>query len=120
MSFKTPESTVELAICMALEARGYRVVKVPRAGYYDAVRKTFRKHANKWALNGFPDLVVFHKNLNGRFLGLEVKSEKGRQSDAQKQMQEIITSSGGFYFLIRNVEDAFEALKQAELTVTRS
>ena len=41
----------------------------------------------------------------GLFVGIEVKSDKGRQSPEQKQVEEFITKLGGHYILARGIED---------------
>jgi hypothetical protein len=119
LTLKAPESTVELAICLALKARGYDVLKVPRAGYYDAGKKIFRKHANPFALNGFPDLLIFDpKKLRGFFVGLEVKSEKGKLSDAQEEMRDLLRRGDALYYIVRSVEDAVGSALHAESVIS--
>ena len=56
---------------------------------------------------GMPDIVACLPG--GRFLGLELKSEKGRQSPEQKQAQASIEALGGLYALLRTPEE-FEGL----------
>jgi len=51
---------------------------------------------------GCPDIVICWK---GRFLGVEVKTETGKQSQAQRQAQKDIESSGGRYVVVRSVGD---------------
>ena len=50
---------------------------------------------------GVPDITVCQ---NG-FIGLEIKTLKGRQSATQKKAEEEIKASGGKYFLVRSLED---------------
>ncbi|PZM81953.1 VRR-NUC domain-containing protein [Candidatus Gracilibacteria bacterium] len=51
---------------------------------------------------GCPDITVVK---DGRFIGLEVKTEKGKQSEAQKLAEEKILKAGGEYYIVRSVED---------------
>jgi heterodisulfide reductase subunit C len=44
-------------------------------------------------------------------LWIEVKSEKGKQSDLQKSFQEQVESHGHRYVVVRSVEDVEAALK---------
>lgn len=60
----------------------------------------------KSAKRGLPDIVLL---VNGAFVGLELKTEKGRQSDVQKQAQEQIEKAGGKYFICRSPE-SFETI----------
>jgi len=52
---------------------------------------------------GFPDLAFL---WHGKFYAFEVKTQKGRQSPAQKDWQGAITNAGGFYAVVRSVDDA--------------
>ena len=48
----------------------------------------------------------------GTFVALEIKSATGRQSALQKQAEKEITKAGGFYYLIRSISDAKEAIQK--------
>lgn len=74
-------------------------------GIYDPVRHTFRK--NKNVMNGIPDIICI---INGQFVGIEVKSETGKQSPEQKKFEEMCVSKGGKYILARSVEDVMKGL----------
>lgn len=43
----------------------------------------------------------------GRFLAVECKSDTGRQSEAQRNFQQMVESMGGLYILARRVEDLY-------------
>jgi hypothetical protein len=51
---------------------------------------------------GAPDIIVC---VDGLFVGLEIKTESGKQSDLQKAAQLKIEKAGGKYFIIRSVRD---------------
>ena len=51
---------------------------------------------------GCPDLSLI---IDGRYHGIEVKTEKGRQSPAQKQAEQEIIAAGGQYHLVRCLDD---------------
>jgi Holliday junction resolvase len=55
---------------------------------------------------GAPDIILCH---GGKFIGIEVKSNKGRQSLDQKQAEKQIRYAGGEYFIVRNISE-FNAL----------
>lgn len=63
---------------------------------------------------GWPDVTGLLPG--GRFLGVEVKSARGRQSAAQKQMQDEIESRGGLYILAYSIEDVLKAIEGADDT----
>lgn len=56
---------------------------------------------------GFPDISIIR---NGSYIGIEVKTEKGKQSEEQKGWQEKITKAGGLYILARSVDDVMRVL----------
>ena len=57
---------------------------------------------------GLPDIVVI---LKGRFIGLEIKQPKGRQSKEQKSFEQSLKHAGGFYFIIRTLDEAIKAIE---------
>jgi VRR-NUC domain len=58
---------------------------------------------------GAPDLVLV---IDGRFYGVEVKSEKGRVSEAQAAMGRQIERSGGHYVVCYGLISAIEHLSR--------
>jgi hypothetical protein len=58
---------------------------------------------------GTPDLVILHR---GRFFGLEVKAPQGgRLSDNQADAADAIVNAGGFYSVVRSVEEVERCLR---------
>lgn len=51
---------------------------------------------------GSPDICVIKE---GKFIGLEVKTEKGKQSDMQKEFEMNLKEAGGEYFIVQSLED---------------
>lgn len=51
---------------------------------------------------GVPDIVVC---FDGKWIGLEIKTDTGRQSQSQKQAEKKILDSGGQYYIIRSISD---------------
>ena len=56
----------------------------------------------QFGVPGMPDLVAV---VNGRFVGIEVKRPKCKQSPAQKSFQVRLEEAGGLYILATSVED---------------
>jgi len=52
--------------------------------------------------SGEPDIIACY---NGRFIGLEVKAEKGRVTPLQLAKLRSIKSAGGIAAVVRSVED---------------
>jgi len=46
----------------------------------------------------------------GLFVGLEIKTSVGRQSASQKKAEEEIKNAGGRYYIIRNIDEAKNAI----------
>lgn len=59
---------------------------------------------------GAPDILGLLRG--GLFLGIECKSESGRQSPAQVAFQQMIEKMGGLYILARSVEDVRRQLPE--------
>ena len=57
----------------------------------------------KTGKSGCPDISVVIKG--GQYVGIEVKTAKGKMSPAQKQTQAQITNLGGVYILVRSLEE---------------
>ena len=82
-------------------------------GEYDGVkRKSSTRSVRCNSINGVPDITVYayamfqDKPPLHIPIYLEVKTATGRQSKSQKEFQERI---GGYYYLVRGIEDVIEA-----------
>jgi len=65
----------------------------------------------KTGSKGCPDIVM---SYHGQFVGLEVKTEKGKQSEYQKEAEKQIKKSGGFYYIVTSIDDVINCLKQID------
>lgn len=68
---------------------------------FDPRTKKFRSLA-KGQKKGFPDVLVL---IQGRTIGLEVKSDVGRQSKEQKEMEQQFKRQKAWYYVVRSVEE---------------
>jgi len=59
-------------------------------------------------VSGVADLNMVY---NGTFYGIEVKTETGRQTTAQKEWQKTIENQGGVYVIIRTVDEFKEFIR---------
>jgi hypothetical protein len=73
------------------------------------IARAIAKQKMMGMLVGFPDLLMLH---DGRFYGFEVKAEGGRTSDAQKAVGEAIIASGGFWAVVRSIDDVRERMEE--------
>lgn len=95
------ESEIQSSICDYLAIKRYFFWRNNNIPSFDS--KTGRvRNMPKYSRNGVPDIILIK---DGKFIGLEVKSEKGRQSDSQKQFQQDLEQSGGSYYIVRSIED---------------
>jgi hypothetical protein len=58
--------------------------------------------------SGMKGSADIHAGINGRFIAIEVKIGKDRQSDDQKQYQMKIENSGGIYLIVRTFDQFVE------------
>ncbi len=63
----------------------------------------------RFGLAGSADILGLLRP-SGRFLAIEVKAQNGRQSEAQRNFQRMITESGGLYVLAYSVQEAIDAI----------
>lgn len=54
---------------------------------------------------GFPDLILLHPNRFYPFMGIELKTKEGRQSDNQKKYEKLFVEMGAKYIVVRSLED---------------
>ena len=59
----------------------------------------------KTGIHGLQDITACHE---GRFIAIEVKTQKGRQSKDQKALEKKVIESGGEYLLARSLGDVKE------------
>lgn len=64
----------------------------------------------RFGMPGSPDVIVI---AGGRFVGLEVKTERGRQSSAQKRWQQACEAAGGVYAVVRSSREAWLVVMDA-------
>lgn len=61
---------------------------------------------------GCPDITLLYR---GKYVGLEVKNEVGKQTVEQKQAQQAIENAGGYYFIVRSVGEVIDAMNKIRL-----
>ena len=91
---------------------GQEVIKVTKAQAIklnpgDIVLK--QAYPVRFGLTGSADLLGIMAP-DGRFIALEVKQTKGKQSKEQKCFEDMITAMGGVYIVAHSPEEALEKL----------
>ncbi len=59
-------------------------------------------HFYRFGALGSPDIICV---VDGRYVGIEVKQAKGRQSEHQKEFEKNLEAAGGRYILAYSLED---------------
>lgn len=54
---------------------------------------------------GFPDLILLHPNKFYPFMGIELKTKTGTQSEYQKGYQRTFEEIGARYVVVRSLDD---------------
>lgn len=62
----------------------------------------------KGSHKGFPDILVVK---NGHIIFIEVKSNNGKQSEQQKEVEQLLLKQGAEYYLVRSLAFLIEKLK---------
>ena len=108
-----PESVILAKVHQALAATGRVVLWRNQTGALPAVGRGGRTYPVRFGLGvGGADLVGLLRP-SGRFIALEVKAERGRQSTEQIAWSRAVEGAGGFYRVVRSPEEALEALDAA-------
>lgn len=63
-------------------------------------------------LAGFADLVILAQRGGSGALFIEMKSDKGRQSDYQKQFEEYCKAAGYTYCVVRTIDEFMESVNR--------
>lgn len=91
------EAQIQKAVLDWLQLQGIFVFRTNNIGVPLANGK-FRPSPVK----GVPDIIVIQ---DGLFIGLEVKAQKGKQSEHQKWFEMNVKKAGGQYHIVRSIED---------------
>lgn len=90
---KATESDIQRTIKDYLQWNGWFVVKI---------------HQSLGSYKGIADLYALK---NGQHVWIEVKTDRGRQSEHQRQFEQDIRDHGGRYIVARGIEDIEKYLK---------
>lgn len=82
----------------------------------DEIQKSwgFKFHAGTYTQSGIPDLIYC---INGRFVAIEVKKEKGKPTELQKRKIQKIIQDGGVAVIVKPSQ--FEDLKKLLTSVEK-
>ena len=98
------ESAILTAICEYLAYRNhffYRHSQIPVPIFHEGGQRGFRRFP-KYSLKGVPDIVLVKE---GKYIGLEVKVPKGKQSPDQKIFESALKEAGGQYAIVHSIDE---------------
>ena len=75
----------------------------PNGGKRNAIEAA--KFKQMGVRSGFPDLILLIPNKFYPFMGIELKTDKGRQSEQQKEYQREFESIGAKYVICRSLDE---------------
>ena len=102
--FEQKEAEVQRACLDWLKVKGYFAWRSNNTGTYNAKSGGYFFHGVK----GVPDICCVHR---GRFIGIECKATKGKQSAAQVEFQKALEKAGGKYILARSLAALIEEIE---------
>jgi hypothetical protein len=109
----TPEKDIQMSICDYLAYKRFFFWRQNVNPIFDKKNGTFRRMPS-YSKTGVPDIILIYK---GKFVGLEVKNEKGKQQQSQLDFEKLCKSNGGYYKVVRSVGDVeqfIENIKKIE------
>lgn len=82
----------------------------PNGGYRNSIEAAKFKRMGTRA--GFPDLILLLKSKGFAYLAIELKTEKGRQSENQKSMEKTMIENCGKYCVCRSLDDFIKTISE--------
>ena len=106
------EHKIQVAICNYLKWQKIPFYAIPNGG--QRLLGVARKLKAEGQTAGVADLclMIFNKTWHGLYL--EVKTEKGRLSETQKEWFPKCVEAGYYYQVVRSVDDVAKVLKDFE------
>lgn len=79
------------------------MIAIPNGGARNLL--VARKLKTEGVLAGAPDLMLFYPSAPWHGLMIEMKTEKGRQTESQKQFEDMAEEVGYHYVVCRSLDD---------------
>lgn len=93
---------------LAYPQHHHNLFAVPNGGYRTPA--TAAKIKAEGALPGVSDLILLIARGGYHGLLIELKTDKGRQSEAQREWQRLIEADGYKYVVVRSIEEFIEVV----------
>lgn len=112
MKRKQPERQLQKAVFDFLK------VAMPAESFFSALPGGDRQMTRAPGyVSGLPDILIIHE---GQPIFVELKSEKGRLSEAQKDVREAIWRAGGYTYVARSIADVEDILNERGIVLRAS
>lgn len=118
MARNQPEMALQTAVRDLLTVAGYTVMETGKGrSRVQCPSCGTRSYARGWQGNtvGLPDVYVHRPGIGGIGIALELKSPKGKPSEAQKAL-----ADAGMTCIVRTVAEAIRAVARVELMLGNS
>ena len=102
---KETEAQIQKAI---LQWGGYKRILMHRTPLHKAGKTVYRPSTNKGMADIHATVLVGDIPVS---VWLEVKTAKGRISENQKLFSDTVNATGGFYYVVRSIDDVETALR---------
>ena len=112
MKKEPSEKEIENSILDYLKTQKGYFWKNQSVGVWDNVKKTYRKPNNRHHVRGTSDILGCLPC--GRFCAIEVKSKRGRTTEAQDKFLQVVSDLGGKAFVARSIEDVKRELQDVQ------
>lgn len=103
----TPEGKIQLAILKYLRAKGIFCWRNNTMGLWDPKLNLYR--SNPYNMPGAPDIIaitpVTSKQQGGIFVGIEVKTPRGKQSADQILFEKRCATCNAEYHVVKSLDD---------------
>ena len=97
------ESQIQTAICIYLKLKRYYFWRENNVGVYDQKRGGYR--ASRYGIKGIADIIILAGDVTW---ALEVKAEKGNQSESQIEFEKNWKSDHRKYAVVRSIDDVIK------------
>ena len=97
----TPEGEIVKSICEYLILRKHLFYRNNNTPVFDVTQKRFRAMP-KYTMRGLPDIIVIK---DGRYIGIEAKTPKGKLSEHQIEFGKLSMLHGADYIVARSIDD---------------
>jgi hypothetical protein len=96
------------AVIDYINLTGGYAVRIQSQGQYDSKRGIWRKGTTR---KGTADIIAA---IRGRFVSIEIKTGRDKQSEAQRRTETDVKQAGGIYWVIRNFEGFLEQMEKID------